>query len=160
MTASAPGPRRTPGDTALLLDVMLGKLTTYLRMCGYDAAYALDRGIEEDAALRSLARREGRMLLTRDVELASNTPGALLVESKDVRLQLEELASQGYDLSLDVPTRCSHCNGRLYRLPETEATPAFAPDPGEQPVWCCVDCEHLFWRGDHWEDVDRRLEEL
>jgi len=24
----------------LLLDVMLGKLATYLRMCGYDAAYA------------------------------------------------------------------------------------------------------------------------
>ena len=38
----------------LLLDAMLGKLATYLRMCGHDAAYALDRGVEADDAVRDL----------------------------------------------------------------------------------------------------------
>lgn len=37
----------TPTDR-FLLDAMLGTLTTYLRMCGYDAAYALDHEIEAD----------------------------------------------------------------------------------------------------------------
>jgi uncharacterized protein with PIN domain len=32
--------------TRLLLDAMLGNLATYLRMCGYDAADATDRGVE------------------------------------------------------------------------------------------------------------------
>jgi hypothetical protein len=46
---------------ALLLDVMLGKLATYLRMCGYDAAYAVERGIEADDALLARADAEGRL---------------------------------------------------------------------------------------------------
>ncbi|MFW6382904.1 MAG: Mut7-C RNAse domain-containing protein, partial [Haloferacaceae archaeon] len=31
-----------------MLDAMLGKLATYLRMCGYDAAYVLD-GVDDPA---------------------------------------------------------------------------------------------------------------
>lgn len=57
----------------LLLDAMLGKLARYLRMCGYDAAYALDRGVEADDGLREIAASEGRRLLTRDVDLAART---------------------------------------------------------------------------------------
>lgn len=141
-----------PSDTTLLLDVMLGKLATYLRMCGYDAVYALDRGVEDDARLQAIADREERTLLTRDVELATNAEGVLL-ESRDVREQLCELSRRGYVLSLDVPTRCSRCNGRLRRLRSGEPTPSFAPDPDERPVWACRDCEQPFWRGSHWDDV-------
>ena len=32
----------------LLVDVMCGTLATYLRMCGYDAAYALDLDVAEN----------------------------------------------------------------------------------------------------------------
>lgn len=146
-----------PADTALVLDVMLGKLTTYLRMCGYDTVYALDRGVEDDASLRSIARREGRTLLTRDVELATNAPEGVLLESRDVREQLRELSQRGYALSLDVPTRCSRCNGRLRRLRPGESTPPFAPDPDETAVWTCRDCGQPFWRGSHWVDVEDAL---
>jgi hypothetical protein len=52
----------------LLLDTMLGKLATYLRMCGYDAAHALDEEVESDA---------------------------VLLESRDVADQLGELADAG-----------------------------------------------------------------
>ena len=62
---------RTVRAEALLCDVMLGSLVTYLRMCGYDAADALDRGIEADERLLELAREEGRTLLTRDRQLAA-----------------------------------------------------------------------------------------
>lgn len=146
-----------PSDTTLLLDVMLGKLATYLRMCGYDAAYALDRGVEDDARLRAIADREGRTLLTRDVELATNAPGGVLLESGDVREQLLELSRRGYVLSLDVPTRCARCNGRLRRLRPEESTPSFAPAPSERSVWTCRDCGQPFWRGSHWDDVEDAL---
>jgi uncharacterized protein with PIN domain len=46
--------------TRLLLDAMLGRLTTYLRMCGDDVAYALDEGIEADDAVPDRARRDDR----------------------------------------------------------------------------------------------------
>jgi len=46
----------------LLLDTMLGKLATYLRMCGYDAAYALDEGVESDDALLAVFRLRPALL--------------------------------------------------------------------------------------------------
>jgi len=57
--------------------VLLGKLATYLRMCGSDAAYALDRGLEADGWLLALAAAEGGTLLTRDEQLAERAPDAL-----------------------------------------------------------------------------------
>ena len=52
---------------------MCGKLATYLRMCGHDTAYALDRGVEDDDALLAIAEAEGRTPVTRDREVAGPT---------------------------------------------------------------------------------------
>ncbi len=152
MSPSCPSP-------PFLLDVMLGKLTTYLRMCGYDAAYGLDRGIEDDDAVLALARRERRTLVTRDRELADRTDDGLLIESRDVPDQLRELRAAGVDLTLDEPQRCSTCNRRLSQLPAGATTPNHVPDAADG-VWQCVGCEQHFWRGSHWEDVADTLSSL
>ncbi|MFT4921417.1 MAG: hypothetical protein ACI8XM_000614, partial [Haloarculaceae archaeon] len=47
----------------LLLDTMLGKLATYLRMCGYDTVYTLDEGIEDDDAVLALATEQDRTVV-------------------------------------------------------------------------------------------------
>ncbi|WP_435098029.1 Mut7-C RNAse domain-containing protein [Halarchaeum sp. P4] len=148
----------TPEDTPLLLDVMLGKLARLLRMCGYDAAYALDRGVEDDARLREIANREGRVLLTRDEELARRTPESVLLRTRHVDDQLRELADAGFELSLpEEPRRCATCNGTL-----TDAAtphPEHVPDDAER-VWACTECGQHYWKGSHWEDVETRLEEV
>jgi uncharacterized protein with PIN domain len=160
---------RTPDDRPpVLLDAMLGKLATYLRMCGYDAAYALDRGVEADDRLLALAAEESRRLLTRDRVLAARTDDALLLESRAVDDQLRELRAAGFDLELaDPPRRCGSCNGLLDPFPastrrdehaERDERPDYAPDEG--PVWQCRDCERLFWRGSHWDDVATTLAAL
>jgi len=137
-----------------LLDAMCGKLAVYLRMCGHDAAYALDREIENDDRLRERARREGRTLVTRDVELAARTDPSILLTSRDVRDQLHELAVAGVDLTLaDEPTRCGRCNGTLEAIEKDATTPEYAPDPSERPVWRCIECGQCFWRGSHRERV-------
>jgi len=46
-------------DGKILVDAMCGKLARYLRMCGYDAAYTLDRGLEDDEAILAVAAEEG-----------------------------------------------------------------------------------------------------
>ncbi|MFB6154978.1 MAG: Mut7-C RNAse domain-containing protein [Haloferacaceae archaeon] len=143
----------------LLLDTMLGKLSTYLRMCGYDAAYSLDRGVEADDAVLSLAVDEDRRLLTRDVSLAARAPRSLLLSTRDVEDQLRELRDAGFDLSLPgEPSRCSACNGSLERVPAGEPRPDHAPVEGS--LWRCRDCAQYFWKGSHWEDVRRRLERV
>lgn len=150
----------TPTDTPLLLDVMCGKLATYLRMCGYDAAYALDRGVETDDELLAWADRENRLLLTRDTELAGRAEESLLLRSLDVTDQLAELAAAGFELSLTEPSRCANCNAKLDSVAEGEGTPEYAPEPDERRVWRCPACDQHFWRGSHWDDVERTLENL
>lgn len=152
-------PEHSPADTALLLDVMLGKLATYLRMCGYDAAYALDRGIEADEALLDLSESEGRLLVTRDADLAERAAGILL-ETKPVTDQLREMVDVGFTLALSEPSRCAECNARLEPVAEDEASPEYAPSPDEFQVWRCPDCGQHFWKGSHWESVAETLSDL
>lgn len=150
----------SPGMTRLLLDAMLGKLATYLRMCGHDAAYALDRGVESDDRLLALAREEDRLLVTRDVDLAGRADDAVLLDAKDVESQLRQVRDAGIDLVLTAPERCAECNTELERVAETETTPEYAPAATEQTIWRCPECGQHFWRGSHWDDVRERLNGL
>jgi uncharacterized protein with PIN domain len=144
--------------TRVLCDAMLGKLARYLRMCGHDTAYALDRGVEADDAVRALARRENRRLVTRDAELAARTEDAVALSVRDIESQLQELAEAGVSLSLpETPSRCGRCNGELDPVASVASTPDDAPDPGETNVWRCERCGGYFWKGSHWDDVAGRL---
>jgi len=150
---------RDPRSTRLLVDAMLGTLSTYLRMCGYDAAAALDRGLEGDEEIRRVAAAEERTLITRDEGLAARTAGAVLLTEHDPLDQLRELREEGFRLELaDAPSRCGRCNGPVERLPPDVDRPDYAPEEGA--VWRCRDCDQYFWKGSHWEDVGDRLETL
>jgi uncharacterized protein with PIN domain len=146
----------------ILLDAMLGTLATYLRMCGHDAAYALDRDVEADDRLLALAREEDRLLVTRDADLAARAgDSGFLLTSRDVTDQLRALRAAGVDVSLpERPTRCGACNGPLDPVLPDGETPAYAPDPAETDCFRCPDCGQVFWRGSHWADVRERLASL
>ncbi|MFW6018021.1 MAG: Mut7-C RNAse domain-containing protein [Halapricum sp.] len=146
---------------ALVLDTMLGKLAAYLRMCGYDAAYTLSRGVEADDEIVALAKTEGRTVVTRDVSLAKNAPEAVLIESRDTVGQLREFRDAGYPLELeDEPSRCGACNAPLTRVAPEQPTPDYAPEPDYEAVWRCRECGQHFWRGSHWDDVAETLAKL
>ncbi len=148
-----------PQTHRLLLDVMLGKLTTYLRICGYDAAYAGDREIEADEEIASLAIDEGRTLLTRDVELAKRVDGAVLLTAREIDDQLTELRRAGFELSVaDRPSHCGRCNGELVPVSPDSETPEYAPDPSAVECWRCLSCGQLFWNGSHHERMRERLD--
>ncbi|MFB6160016.1 MAG: Mut7-C RNAse domain-containing protein [Haloferacaceae archaeon] len=144
---------------ALLVDAMCGSLARHLRMCGYDAAYALDRGLEDDDRLLAVAGEEDRLVVTRDERLAARAGDrGVLLSTRDVTDQLRELARAGFALSLaDPPTRCGACNGPLEPVDPDEPVPAYAPDPATTDCWRCRDCGRVFWRGSHWDDVRERL---
>ena len=154
------GERGGERDDRLLLDTMLGKLATYLRMCGYDAAYSLDRGVEADDDLLELAAGEDRRLVTRDRDLAARASGGVLLGSRDVLDQLRELRGVGLDLSLpERPSRCGRCNGLVDRTAPDADRPEYVPGDAE-PVWRCRECGQCFWKGSHWDDVRERLRGL
>lgn len=171
-----------PADAApprVLLDVMCGKLATYLRMCGYDAAYALDRDVEADDRVLSIAASEDRLLITRDRELAARAADSLLLTEREVIDQLREVAAAGYPVALAAePDRCGACNGPVERIGaagvavDPDDRPEYVPDdvgvpPGGdsgtsdadlRPAWRCRDCGRWFWKGGHWESVAARID--
>ena len=133
-----------------LVDVMVGKLATYLRMCGYDTEYVQEEGIEADDEIRQRAQSTGRRLLTRDRALAERTDGAVLLASREIEGQLTELHDHGIAIELPTqPRRCSVCNGRVDRI-DPDQRPDHAPDSVSH-VWQCESCDHHFWKGSHWE---------
>ncbi len=90
-------------ERQFLLDVMLGKLATYLRMCGYDTLYALDIDLEGDDAIPARTQSTDRTLLTRDQELATRTDNAILLKTRNIEDQLAELHDHG--IRLELPTQ-------------------------------------------------------
>ena len=142
----------------LLLDAMVGRLRTYLRICGHDTLYALDEGLESDGAIRNRAEGDGRTLVTRDRELAARTEDAILLESKEIEEQLAELAAAGIALEpTDEPEYCGVCNGTLEALPDDEQPVEEVPDDQER-IWYCLDCGQQFWKGSHWERIGETLD--
>ncbi len=139
-------------EPRFLLDGMLGKLVTYLRMCGYDTVYALDEGIEADDVICERAESADRTVVTRDRELAARTDNAVLLMSREIDGQLSELHDQGIEIKLPTqPKRCSVCNGRV-NPSNLEQRPEHAPDTVDH-IWQCGACDHYFWKGSHWERV-------
>lgn len=138
-----------------LLDNMLGRLARWLRFAGYDAAYPAPDSIKEAAAL---ANAEGRVILTRDRELAeSKTACAVYLESVELNEQVKQLSAE-LDLKLDEGaflTRCALCNSLLSAAKKEEAKGIVPLGVYERcaEFWYCHACRKFYWKGTHWERI-------
>lgn len=138
-----------------IADRMLGTLTRYLRFMGYDtlSANSLKAGdAHEDTAILGIARAEGRILLTRDRELARRGGEmAVFVEGDDVMAQIRILHSLGLIAPVVVMDRCSLCNTEL--RPATDAEVAGADYAPEERIsiefFLCPTCNKIYWMGSH-----------
>jgi uncharacterized protein with PIN domain len=143
-----------------LADAMLGRLAKWLRILGYDTAYFSQI---EDSDLVRIARAEGRMLLTRDRELTFRKGlRCLLIESDSFEEQLRQLLR---DLDLTVggfASRCARCNTVL-RPTNKEALRQRIPHyvlRRHEHFSLCPQCDRVYWRGTHWQRMQRRIEEI
>ena len=104
----------TLNETRFITDRMLGTLTRYLRFMGYDTESANDLApgnSKEDTVLLERARKDGRILLTRDTELARRgCEIAVLMRGEDVMDQLQQLTGLGLVVLRLKLSRCSLCN--------------------------------------------------
>lgn len=145
-----PAPLR---EVRFALDVHLGRLARLLRMFGFDTLY---RNRVDDEELVRLARREKRIVLTRDrglLKRRSVTHG-YLVRSLAPRHQLAEVVRR-FDLGENarLGKRCVNCNATLQHVTRddvlTRLPPAVARDYTEFAE--CPGCRRVYWRGSHWE---------
>lgn len=142
------------------VDVMLGSLARWLRIMGYDASY--QRGRDDDEIMEC-AQREGRIVLTRDRELAKRMKEqGIYIESDSLTEQLEQI-SKALDLDVEGSlTRCTVCNGELENVATDEIRAEVPPGVLENnhEFYRCKQCDKVYWKGSHWEDIERRIREL
>jgi uncharacterized protein with PIN domain len=144
-------------------DAMLGRLARWLRILGYDTAYARDLA---DARVVAKAGAEGRVLLTRDTRLVARAGIGLhlLVHANATDDQLREVVA-AFGLSIDrarMLRRCVACNGAVEPVPRDEARGLVPPYVyGTQETFArCAACGRFYWPATHRDRILRRLEEL
>ncbi|MGD0056373.1 MAG: Mut7-C RNAse domain-containing protein [Methanomassiliicoccales archaeon] len=138
-------------------DEMLGSLSRWLRIMGYDTTYEKNM---EDADILRLASAEDRILLTRDKDLVRRAKGrGLYVESDELSEQLSQVF-EAFDLSTyEALTRCTVCNGDLVIVQPNEVkddVPVGALDNNDE-FYRCTKCGKIYWKGSHWDNILNRL---
>lgn len=141
-----------------LCDEMLARLARLLRAAGYDTALA-EPG-ERDTPMLERARAEGRVLVTRDRELAARRgPAAVLIRNDAAEDQARALtAVLPIDWEMAPFTRCVMDNSPLRAAtPEEVAAMPARARTGGGPFRACPVCGRLYWPGSHVKRMAARL---
>jgi len=150
-------------EIKFIADVMLGKLSKWLRILGFDTLYYRDT---RDATLLELALKENRQILTRKTSLTTHKDiknQLLFIHENDPLKQLREVIEY-YKLIIDsqsVFTRCLICNQKLEALP-AELAKGKVPDyvaTTEKAFYSCLNCKKIFWRGTHYENMWNKIKD-
>ena len=146
-----------------LADAMLGRLARWLRAIGCDTAQLPVH--VPDAEIVALARREDRVLLTRDRHLLRelHPPRAFEITRDEPLEQLRTVvAAFGVVRPAVFFTRCLIDNTPLVEVQAADVAdriPALARGlPG--PVFRCTTCDRVYWRGSHARRMERILGEV
>lgn len=142
---------------AFVCDGMLGKLCKLMRMCGLDAAYS-----NEGTAILVQARRENRIILTRNTRFKNKTDVHCLAESEPLE-QLHTVIAR-YDLrdGIVLLSRCLECNVPL-QPEEKSAVQDQVPyytyrNFGEFSK--CPACHKVYWKGSHYKRMINSINEI
>jgi uncharacterized protein len=143
-----------------LCDEMLTRLARLLRAAGYDTYLAADG--EPDAELLRTARREGRILLTKDKRLAAAAEESVIIKGWGVEAEAKSLSrAVVLDWEFAPFTRCVMDNAHLRDAAPAEvaAMPEGARGRGG-PFRVCPACGRAYWPGSHVRRMEARLRHL
>jgi len=140
-------------ETRFIADAHLGGLARLLRMLGFDTLYD---NTYDDFDICMQAKREGRIILTRDREMLkcrSITHGCY-VHARKPQEQLKEVVERLQLASSVRPfSRCLHCNLLLAPIPKERVLERLPPTVAQvhERFSTCEGCHRVFWEGSHWE---------
>jgi len=138
-----------------LADVHLGKLTTYLRILGFDTFYSNNIS---DTEISERSLKEGRIILTRDLGILKRkiVTHGYYIRSRNPKEQLKEVINRFNLINLIKPfSLCTRCNELLIPIEKEKVS-------GKVPIFVyenynnfnfCPKCKRIYWRGSHWENI-------
>lgn len=148
-----------------ILDGMLGSLTRWLRLLGFDTLFC---EIQMDDEI--LEQTEHRILLTRDKTLLVRAQkqglNAINPGTGPIQKMLQHLQNTLGICFLGDPnqSRCPQCNSPLILATQEEIqdrVPKKSLDRHHQ-FWQCVNpqCRKVYWQGRHWTRIQQTLDNL
>ena len=151
-----PRPLRQP---RFIVDVNLGRLSRWLRLCGFDTVYRnnfLDQEIAEQAV------RDKRIILTRDQQLLKikKVTHGYWVRHTLPEKQIREVLVRMDLLSWLAPfSRCMDCNGPIISVKKTEVENS-VPEKTRKyynEFYQCRECQKIYWPGSHYQSMTKKL---
>lgn len=149
-------------DPKFILDVHLGKLAKYLRLCGLDTLYFKQL---TDPEIIKISVKERRIILTRDRNLLKNkivTHGCWIRSPKPESQLKEVLHRFNLKNNLRPFIRCLECNGILTDVSREEILDQLLPKTKEYYTEFkkCPVCHHIYWEGSHYEKMKKFIEQM
>ena len=153
-------------EIKFIVDNNVGKLAKWLRVMGYDAL--LFSG-EDDGKMVKIALAQNRVILTKDREVMKRrlvTSGklkAVLIEGDDVEAQLQQVVEAfNLDYRFSPFSICLECNVQLIEKNQDAVRGSVPPYVFKtQKLYMeCPSCHRIYWRGTHWQAMNRELDEL
>lgn len=145
---------------------MLGSLTRWLRLLGFDAAYAGSTATDDEVLARAVS--EGRFLVTRDLTLVQRCikrgiPALLLKPGTKEEQLLILLTHSGAPLDpAKFLTRCTECGALLSKVPlgsVADRVPVSVQQVHAE-YWECPSCRHIYWQGSHVDEIEAKILDL
>jgi uncharacterized protein len=154
---------RQPADPpCFVADVHLGTLARNLRLLGFDTVY---ENSYDDKTIVSIACKENRIVLTRDVGLLKHKAIEMgyWLRSQQMQAQLAEVVRY-YQLQnkLQPFVRCMVCNGRIEPV-EKEALQQLLPHKTLlyfNEFFQCTSCRKVYWKGSHYQKMLQLLNQV
>jgi uncharacterized protein with PIN domain len=155
-----------------LVDAMLGKLSRFLRIFGFDTIYANDLiayyhiDPVPDEKLKLYAEKYDRIIITKDLPFYKNIikKKAIFLEGKGVYNYLNQLKAKlklNYNFDIE-KTRCSICNTMLKKVENKNSIKKMVkPETFKTytEFYQCNNpsCNKVFWHGPHIIDINKKI---
>lgn len=145
-----------------IADSMLGSFSRWLRMLGCEVKYYNNFS---DNELLYITEKEGRVLLTRDLDLFRRAKSRALetffVEGVTKAERLAKISQRfNIKLTFDISnSRCPICNSLIKKVEKTEVLDKISSGTLKyyDTFWICIDCGKVYWHGSHWKNINATI---
>ena len=149
-------------ELKFILDVHLGRLAKYLRLCGFDSLFS---SYYDDREIIQAAILEKRIILTRDRQLLKDrrVTHGYWIRSQNHNEQLTEVFVR-FDLRdrLALFTRCITCNTPLEEVRKEDIADRLLADTSRyySKFTRCPGCDRIYWEGSHFDKMKVIIENV
>lgn len=147
-----------------LCDQMLGTLAKWLRIYGFDTFFA-DSEVD-DGILLNIAKKEKRILITRDKELIQRCEKQKINCINIITTNLDEqIQTVLKNIKIDekqILSRCSICNNILENIDKSYVKNHVPKNIFEnnEKFWYCSKCKKYYWVGSHYINMKNKIKNL